>query len=101
MRGDTYYVDFDRIKQHGGYVYYWGLDDYLKPLTGGDLSSKLYIQGDCKMFRLKVLSLLFYKESMGQGTAYSMTPPDKWDYPSPGSSMEAELKHVCDFVKNR
>ncbi|MDP7557459.1 MAG: hypothetical protein QF687_06205, partial [Nitrospinaceae bacterium] len=31
MSGDTYYVDFERIRKHGGYVYYWSLGDYLKP----------------------------------------------------------------------
>ena len=28
--GDTYYVDFERIRKHDGYVYYWGLSDSLK-----------------------------------------------------------------------
>jgi len=25
--GDTYYVDFERIRKHGGYVYFWYLID--------------------------------------------------------------------------
>jgi len=24
--GDTFYVDYDRIKQHGGYVYFWWME---------------------------------------------------------------------------
>jgi len=29
--GNTNYVDFERIRKHVGYVYYWELSDYLKP----------------------------------------------------------------------
>ena len=31
--GDTYYVDFERIRKHGGYVYFWDLQDK-KPCGG-------------------------------------------------------------------
>jgi len=27
----TFYVDFERIRKHGGYVYFLWLSDYLKP----------------------------------------------------------------------
>ena len=63
--GDTYYVDFERIRKHGGFVYFWRLSDYLKPTEPGSLSAKVYIQGDCKLFRLKSLSYSFHKEPMG------------------------------------
>ena len=29
--GTIYYVDFDRIRTNGGYVYFWQLVDFLKP----------------------------------------------------------------------
>ena len=96
----TFYVDFDRIKQLGGYVYFWEMNDFVKPRLG-DLSSKMYFQGDCIMFRLKVLSYISYKESSGQGTSESVTPPDKWTYPPPDSPLESILKTVCFFAKNR
>ena len=32
--GDTFYVDFERIRKHGGYVYWWDLTDFLKPKEG-------------------------------------------------------------------
>ena len=57
--GDTFYVDFERIRKHGGYVYWWYLTDYLKPTQPGHLSSKVYNQGDCKSFRRKGLSYSF------------------------------------------
>ena len=36
----TFYVDFERIRKHGGYVYYWYMRDYLKPNKWNDMSSK-------------------------------------------------------------
>ena len=28
--GDTYYIDFDTVKENNGSVYYWEMNDYLK-----------------------------------------------------------------------
>ena len=60
-QGNTFYVDFERIRKHDGFVYWWELGDYLKPQMGY-LSAKSYNQGDCKLFRLKVLSYSWHKE---------------------------------------
>ena len=43
VEGDVFYVDFDRIRKHEGYVYFWELIDYLKPTKFGDLSNKNYL----------------------------------------------------------
>ena len=95
--GDTHYVDFERIRKHDGYVYYWTLSDYLKPKTSGMLSAKLYTQGDCKLFRLKRLSWSFHNEPMGGGTGDVSEPSNKsWVYASPDSSNESILKSVCN-----
>ena len=98
--GDTYYVDFERIRKHGGYVYFWQLTDYLKPTIYGILSDKFYQQGDCKLFRFKYLSYSFHKEPMGGGTGDSISPKNpEWKYPSPNSSIETVLKSVCAYAK--
>jgi len=97
VSGTTFYVDFGRIRKHDGYVYYWELDDYLKPTKTGKLSAKIYRQGDCKLFRYKSLSFSFHKEPMGGGTGDVDNVPDKdWKYPPPKSSIETILKSVCD-----
>jgi hypothetical protein len=95
MRGDTYYVDNERIRKHDGFVYFWTLLDLLKPDPYGDMSYKMYHQGDCKLFRYKILSGSFHKEPMGGGTGEPYTPPDKWVYPPPNTPMEPILKSVC------
>ena len=94
--GDTYYVDFERIRKHGGYVYWWELNDYLKPSKYGDLSGKTYKQGDCKLFRYKYLSFSHHKESMGKDSGDSNSPKNpEWVYPPPKSVSETLLKTVC------
>jgi hypothetical protein len=99
--GNTYYLDFERIRKHGGYVYWWDLSDLLKPTKYGDLSGLIYKQGDCKLFRFKVLSDSFYTEPMGQGKpSSSSNKPDKeWRYSPPNSSSETILKSVCAYAK--
>ena len=93
----TYYVDFERIRKHDTYVYWWMLVDYLKPTSTGMLSAKVYYQGDCKLFRRKGLSYSFHKKPMGGGTGNTDNVPDKeWDYPSPNSVGETVLKQVCN-----
>ena len=93
---DTYYVDFERIRKHDGYVYWWELGDYLRPTPEGIVSGKIYKQGDCKLFRLKRLSGSFHKEPMGGGTGDSNSPKNpEWRYPPPDSVVERILKSVC------
>ena len=99
MRGNTFYVDFESIKKHDGYVYYWHLADYLKPGEYGTLSSKTYTQGDCKKFRYKNLSTSYHKEPMGGGTGEISNALDKeWTYPPPDTVIETILKSVCQYA---
>ena len=94
--GTTYYVDFERIRKHDGFVYYWDLSDYVKSDKDGDLSVEVYIKGDCILLRYKVLSGSFYKDPMGKGISSASINPDKeWDYPTPNSPSEVILKQVC------
>ena len=95
--GIIFYLDFERVRKHDGYVYWWVLSDYLKPDQFGDLSAKTYNEGDCKLFRLKTLSYSFHKEPMGGGTGIFQGPVKKgWQYPAPMSANEIILKAVCN-----
>ena len=96
----TYYVDFARIGKYADYIKFWELVDLFKPDKDGDLSYKLYQQGDCKLFRYKYLSSSNYKRPMGGGHGEDYNEPDKdWRYPSPYSINEVVLKFVCDYAK--
>ena len=96
VNGTTFYVDFERIRKHGGSVYYWILSDLSKPINNGSLSGQLYAEGDCKLFRLKDLSYSFHSQPMGRGTGVAnISKNPKWYYPSPNSVNETILKSVC------
>jgi hypothetical protein len=92
----TIYVDFERIRKVDGYVYFWELFDYLKPTSQGHLSAKVYLQGDCKLFRYEYLSGSFHNQPMGGGTGDTENFPEGWNYPPPNSSIETVLKQVCN-----
>lgn len=100
VAGDIYYVDFDSIRKHGGFVYFWKLTNYLKPSPYGDLSYKTYHEGDCKLYRQKVLTGVSHKQPMGRDTGDSYNPKnEEWGYPSPEATMGVILKAVCDHVR--
>ena len=92
----TIYVDFGRIRKVDGYVYYWYLGDYLKPSESGTLSTKVYTQGDCELFRFMGLTVHAYKAPMGRGDHFfSYTPDKEWTNPVPESVWESVLKKIC------
>ena len=97
--GISFYVDFERMKNVDGFVYWWDLTDYLKQTQYGHLSAKLHRQADCKAFRYKFLRFYFYKEPMGGGVGQVEEPEEKdWQYPHPNSAQSVILKSVCNYV---
>ncbi|MEE2823205.1 MAG: surface-adhesin E family protein [Acidobacteriota bacterium] len=100
--GTSFYIDVDSIKKGGlGYIYFWNLDDYLKPVYG-NLSVKAYVEADCGVPRkVRTLRLLYYKQSMGEGMPIETdNRTGEWVYPSPESGGEIALERVCSFVKD-
>ena len=95
--GNTYYVDFERVRKHDGYVYFWFLSDYVKPTTEMKLmSSKMYFQGDCGVFRYKILQYVYHQESMGRDEGEMLEAVKKeWDYIQPDTFYEDVLNLVC------
>ncbi len=101
VTGDTFYIDTDTIKEHWGYVYYWGLGDRLKPTSTEMMSAKIYKQGECEVNQFKTLSYIWYKQPMGEGVGETYNPPNpKWKYPPLDSVDRTVLKYVCDYVNN-
>jgi len=94
--GNTFYVDFQKIRQTDGYVYFWLLNDYGSESEWGYLSSTAYVQGDCNLFRYKNLTWSIYKQPMGVGdNPVSIKPPDEWLHPSSNQSDEIILEIIC------
>ena len=66
--GNTWYVDFDRIRKDGDYVYYWELNDKPKKDKFGNMSAINYKQVDCQLLAFKFLSDKYFTKPMGQGS---------------------------------
>ena len=97
------YVNFEEIKKHDGYIYFWEMRNFLEPgeIRTRPLSAKAYTQCDCKLFRIKNLSYSFYKERWaGGGEVGDRISPEKpeWIYPDPNTILEAMIKKVCAAV---
>ena len=100
--GDKYYIDNDSIKEHDGYIYWWGLTDYVKPTQSGDLSAEAYSEGDCGINRWRLLSIVFFKQSMGTGQQDILTPTGEhanWFYPTRDRIDGILLNHACNTIK--
>ena len=98
--GNTWYIDIDTVKVNNGYVYYWDLEDLLKPDSDGDLSYKSLNEVDCDIPRKsRILSEIWYAQPMASGsTSGSANLSGEWIYPSPNSVGEIKTNEVCDFV---
>jgi hypothetical protein len=100
-KGDSsqFYIDIDTVKEHKGYVYYWALGDTIKPIQG-TLSATFYNELDCGVKRQRTLSIVTYKESMGEqeGRERVYDSPE-WEYPQPGRINYAVMNYVCNHIK--
>ena len=65
--GNTWYVDFDRIRKDGDYVYYWELNDKPKKDKFGNMSAINYKKVDCQLLAFKFLSDTYFTKPMGRG----------------------------------
>jgi len=100
----TFYVDLEKIKKKGKYIYFWRwLDHRFQPDKDGTLSSKAFFRGDCNLFRANYMSLSKYKKPMGRGYGKVFNLPSsaekKWFYATPNTPNERVLQAVC--AKNR
>jgi hypothetical protein len=98
--GDTFYIDYDTVKENNGYVYYWRLSDYLKPSPQGNLSAKVLKEIDCDIPRKsRILSDTYYTQPMASGSVNSSSnDASEWIYPSPNSVADTMANAACDYA---
>jgi len=98
----SYYIDFQTVnKLDNGYVVFWSMAD-VDVNNNGYMSSKLYFQGDCNLSRMKILSMIQYKEPMGLGESQSASESEVelvgWEYLPPDSIGYDSLETVCSLA---
>ena len=99
--GSTYYIDTDTIKEYDGYVYYWSLEDFVKPNHLFVMSSKSYHQADCKRSRYKFLSSISYFQPMGTVQGDSSEGTKLWRTASDGTVGGALFNYACGYIKEK
>ena len=95
-KNTKHYVDFDRIRENDGNVYFWLLSDFTPPILEVFDSSISYNQADCNQFKVKTLTSYFHRAPMGEGTMAEIPSNGKWLFPPPNTILEGTLKSVCD-----
>ena len=102
LDGGSYYIDFQTVnKLDNGYVVFWSMAD-VDVNNNGNMSSKIYFQGDCNLSRMKILSMIQYKEPMGLGESQSASESEVelvgWEYLPPDSIGYDSLVTVCSLA---
>ena len=110
--GDAYYIDFQTVKKlDNGNVVFWVMVDSAKGVEGVldnelYMSSKMFWQGDCDLFRFKVLSITQYEKPMGRGDSESydgyleLMGMDAWNYLPPDSIGYMNLNEICSLAEH-
>ena len=94
--GYEFYYDNKTLKKNKEHIFFWSLVDYGEKDEFGDMSSVMYTQLDCTIFRFKWLNTKFYDQPMGKGNKNADFENDEWQYPLPESVGNNLMKHVCD-----
>ena len=94
-----FYIDKDNVRKDGSTRYFWILMNLKdRKADRKHNSAIIYVQLDCKVLRGKDLKFISKSLEMGEGENVSeFDPPDKWQYPTPGSNMENVYKRVCNL----
>jgi hypothetical protein len=103
--GDSYYIDFETVKEIDGYVVWWEMRDLSESNEDGDMSTQIFIKGDCESSRNTFLSIVSYKKPMGNGEGetfgggvVNLEDIMGWRYPPPGTVAISNLKIVCSLA---
>ncbi len=92
-----YFVETDTVRKESGYIFFWKMIDYSKPLLDSNFNSvKVYIKGDCKIKKIKTLTYVFYTGRKGTGESEQQESANKnWKYPVPESVDYSLLEDLC------
>ena len=92
-----YFVETDTVRKESGYIFFWKMIDYSKPIIDSNFNSvKVYIKGDCKIKKIKTLTYVFYTGRKGTGDSDQQESVNKnWKYPVPESVDYSLLEDLC------
>ena len=96
IKGSKFFIDFDRVKNHRGLVFFWELANYSRTNEFGISSHIAYYKVDCNQFRYKGITISYYAEQDGKAYKSSNYESDmEWKYPPLNSVGEELLNQGC------
>ena len=99
QNGHTFFIDMKKLNENKGYIYFWQLINYYEKDEYGDFSAKIYVKGDCNIFKFKWLKVAYHKMLMGEDQVKPEKPSklvSKWQFPKFGSTSYTVLQYVCE-----
>ena len=98
INGNVFYVDTSSLKRVGNNVFYFVMNDYVKPNEFGDLSNRIYMEVNCINLDYRFLKDFYYQEPMGNGEPSTIFDKEgKWEVTSEGSIGKSIRKFVCNY----
>ena len=102
--GDIEYIDFENIRESGGYVYWYKLTEYLEPKEN-IMSMSTYYKGDCDEMKYRYVNFNYFSDSMGDNFIISYPPVRDdlkgWRFPTPETRSHYYLKLVCELSEKK
>ena len=98
QNGHIFFVDMESLIESKGYIFFWQLINYNDQDEYGDMSAKIYVKAECKVFKFKWLKVSYHKMFMAKDYVKPNDPSklvSGWQFPSIGSTSYAVLDHVC------
>ena len=95
--GDDFYVDREKIKKRGNYVYLWMLIDMIESNEGGTMSQIRYVKLDCENKRLIWLKIRTFHLPMAEGVLSSESHEKHWEPIGPQTVHEFIREKSCQL----
>jgi len=95
--GDDFYVDREKIKKRGNYVYLWMLIDMIEPNEGGTMSQIRYVKLDCVNKQLIWLKVRTFNVPMAEGVLSNESHKKLWEPIGPKTVYEFIREKSCQL----
>ena len=90
------FLNFKEIKKNNDLIFFWQLNNYVKPLRDKIFSIRIYIKVDCKKNKFNPLIFSYHVEPMGSGEAdIKNNKQKKWILAKSKSKQKLILKTAC------
>ena len=98
---EKHYIDYEKIKTRGEYLYYWELTDKINPTLEEIQNSQFlsyikYIKVNCSISAYMNMQITTFKYLYGNGKSRTEQPDSAWRYAIPGTTAEYLINVVCN-----